>query len=137
MKKINSFLSVGARNEIPKTYFKLFLLYFLKSIIALVVGVYYCIKTVLRHLAVISRKYTLQVVMVAVIVFITAYLFTVAHYRAMCDYYSKKSYQDSERIYRLQNDSIALRNISKHGQDKDTVYKIKVVYKPYIRRDTI
>lgn len=63
-------------------------------------------------------------------------------YKTEIDKLSKKSYYDSERIYRLQNDSIALRNF-KNGkcfnQKPKVIYLVKKVFvKPETsKKDTI
>lgn len=64
------------------------------------------------------------------------------HYKTQLDMYAKKSYYDDQRIYRLQNDSIALHNL-KSGKlltpKKQVIYLVKKVFvKPETsKKDTI
>src|SRR5574344_2161078 len=80
----------------------------------------------------VISKYPLVSLGCVIIVFMVIYVIGIGKYRIARDLYSKRLQQDKQRIYRLQNDSIALRDLSNEGVKHDTIIiikKVKVIQK--------
>lgn len=93
-----------------------------------------------RAIKVFYKLFERYILIALLVVLSVLYAITYMEYKNERDGLSKKSVCDSERIYRLQNDSIALHNFSKNNgyRKPDTVKLVKkvVVYKQ-AKRDTI
>ena len=93
-----------------------------------------------RAIKVFYKLFERYILIALLVVLSVLYAITYMEYKTERDWLSKRSVCDSERIYRLQNDSIALHNFSKNNgyRKPDTVKLVKkvVVYKQ-AKRDTI
>lgn len=148
-------------NETPKFYLKLSLRMLLKSVVCLVKCLWYLLKILFigvkklscmlagwflilwKHilsgcsgmrekLKMFASSHPFVLPIVVFLGWFLFYMINVGSARALCNNYSKRANMDAEHIYRLQNDSVALRLV--RDRVPDTVRKIKYV-KIYTQRE--